>query len=745
MVTIGQNISHYKILEKLGEGGMGVVYKAEDTKLKRTVALKFLPPGLTRNPESKERFVQEARASSALDHPNICNVHEIGETDDDQIFIAMACYEGETLKKKIERGAMDLDEAIGIAIQVGEGLAKAHSHGIVHRDIKPANIVVIDDGVVKILDFGLAKLSGQVRLTKTSSTLGTVAYMSSEQARGEEVDLRTDIWSLGVVLYEMLAGQLPFRGEHEAALLYSIVHEEPQGLSSLRPGTPPLVSSAIARALQKDRALRYQTVEELMRDLEKLALPAGQAPRHEKSIVVLPFDNLSPDPDQEYFSDGLTEEVISDLSHVHSLRVISRSSAMTFKGTKKKVPEIARELDVQYVLEGSVRKSGNSLRITSQLIDGTNDAHLWAEKYSGTLDDIFAIQEKVSRSIVDALKLTLTPEESQKIAERPIDNVAAYQCYLKANTEVWRFTESSLDAARAHLQKGLDILGENPLLYSAMAFVYWQYVNIGAQQEDYIAKAEEHAQKALALDPNSPQAHYIIGMIKGAFHGNVRDALHELKTALALDPNYADPMISLVCFYTLSLGKLDAAASLAERFRQIDPLNLWNHVHEGMLYFYGGRYEDALEPLRRSYESDPENPMAQFYYAWTLTYAKDLDRAFAIIDQSSKATPNNACTKFGLLLKYGLLKDRNRALKELTPDFQKTCRRDHQWSYFVAVTLATGGTRNESLDWLENAVNLGFCNYPELERNPCFDNLRGEERFKKLMERVKYDWERFEE
>jgi non-specific serine/threonine protein kinase len=278
-----------------------------------------------------------------------------------------------------------------------------------------------------------------------------------------------------------------------------------------------------------------------------------------------------------------------------------------------------------------------------------------------------------------------------------------------------------------------------------MAFVYWQYVNIGAAQEDYIAKAEEYAQKALVLDPDSPQAHYIIGMINGAFYGNVHEALRELKTALAADPNFVDPLKFLVCFYTLSVGNLAAATPLMQRFKQIDPLDPWNYAHQVMFYFYDGHYVDALEQCRQFHQADPENPMAQFFYAWTLAYAKDFDKAFSIIDQSVKTTPDNACTKFGLLLKYGLLKDRERALQELTPDFQKTCRRDHQWSYFVAIMLALGDAKDESLDWLENAVNRGFCNYPELERNPYLDNLRGEERFNKLMERVKYEWEHFEE
>jgi len=753
---IGKTISHYRVIEKLGEGGMGIVYKAQDTKLERHVALKFLPSDLTRDPQAKERFTHEARAASSLDHSNICVVYEIGETEDGQIFIATAFYEGETLKKKIERGPLKVDDALDIAIHVAQGLGRAHEAGIVHRDIKPANIMITNRGDVKIVDFGLAKLAGQAKLTVIGSTVGTVAYMSPEQVQGEEVDHRTDIWSLGVVLYEMLTGRLPFKGEHEAALLYSIVHEDPRALSSLRPGIPGPVLSAISRALQKDRGLRYQTAEELISDLKKVTVhgtASGMAPgtalgvelsRQEKSIVVLPFENLSPDPDQEYFSDGLTEEVISDLSKVHALRVISRSSAMTFKGTKKKVPEIARELDVQYVLEGSVRKAGNSLRITAQLIDAAADDHLWAEKYSGILDDVFAIQEKVSRSIVDALKLKLTPEESQRIAERPIDNAAAYQCYLRANAEILRFSESSLGAARLHLQKGLDILGDNALLYSAMALVYWQYVNIGVAQEDHIAKAEEYAQKALALDPDSPQAHDVIGMINGAFYGNVREGIRQLKMALAVNPNDSNALMFLPSCYVISVGKPAAAIPLVQRFKQVNPLDPLNYWLQGALYFYDANYELALEQIRQWYQADPEGPITQFFYAWTLTYNKQLDEAFSIIDQGAKVTPDNACTKFGLLLKYGLLNDREKALREITPDFQKTCRRDHQWSYFVAIMLALNDAREESLDWLANAVNRGYINYPELERNPYFDNIRGEERFKRLLERVKYEWEHFE-
>jgi len=745
---IGKTISHYRILEKLGEGGMGAVYKAEDTKLKRTVALKFLPPDLTSDLEARERFLQEAQAASALDHPNICTVHEIDTTVDGRMFIVMAYCEGETLRDRIKRGPLEEKQALRIAVQVAEGLERAHEAGIVHRDIKPANIMITRRGEAKVVDFGLAKLTGQTRLTRTGSTAGTVAYMSPEQVRGEDTDTRSDIWSLGVVLYEMLTGVLPFRGDHEAALLYSIAHEELQPAALVRPGIRETVSAVVARALQKDRARRHQTTREFIRDLtaltEEIAAGSARPADRDTSIAVLPFENLSPDPDQEYFSDGLTEEVISDLSNVQSLRVISRSSAMTFKGTRKTVPEIARQLGVRHVLEGSVRKAGSSIRVTAQLIDAATDTHIWAEKYAGSLDDVFDVQESISRAIVTALKLKLTAKESHRMAERPIDNVAAYQCYLRASAEIWRFTKNSVDRALEHLQEALGILGDNALLYSAMAFAHWQYANMGVGQEEDIVRAEEYAGKALALAPDSPEAHFVVGAIDMAFKGKSRNAAHELKMALARDPNHTLALILLAGLFTVNLGKPAMALPLLERFKSINPLDPWNYWLKGRLLYVDGQYALAAEQLRRQHEIDPDNPMLRFFYAWTLTYAGKIDEALSIIDEGAGVSPDNVGTKFGLLLKYGLLKDRARALREMTADFRKTCSRDTQWSYFVAVPLALLGEKDEALDWLENAVSGSFINYPELARNPHLASLRGEKRFQELMDKVKYEWEHFE-
>ncbi|NIO37177.1 protein kinase, partial [Candidatus Bathyarchaeota archaeon] len=362
LVISDKNIAgRYKILAELGRGGMGVVYKAKDTRLKRTVALKFLPAELTKDKEAKKRFIQEAQAAAALNHPQICTVFEVDEADN-QTFISMEYIEGQSLKDKLESAPLDIDEAKDIIIQVAEGLKEAHEKGIIHRDIKPANIMLTKKGQAKITDFGLAKLSWGVDLTKTSTIIGTIAYMSPEQAKGEEVDQRTDIWSLGAMLYEMLSGERPFQKSQEQALIFAILNDKQTPLSLLRSDIPAHTEQVIDKALEKKVSRRYQDIHEMIQDL-KLSIAV---PKTEKSIVVLPFDDMSPNKDNEYFSDGLTEEIISDLSLIQDLLVISRSSAMTYKGTKKKIKEIGQELNVQYVLEGSVRKAGNNLRITAQ-------------------------------------------------------------------------------------------------------------------------------------------------------------------------------------------------------------------------------------------------------------------------------------------------------------------------------------------------------------------------------------------
>jgi non-specific serine/threonine protein kinase len=463
----------------------------------------------------------------------------------------------------------------------------------------------------------------------------------------------------------------------------------------------------------------------------------------EKSIIVLPFENMSPDPDQEYFSDGLTEETITDLSNIHDLLVISRNTAMTFKGTKKKTKEIASEVNVRYVLEGSVRKAGNNLRITAQLIDALSDTHLWAEKYTGTLDDVFDIQEKVSLSIADALKLKLSQEENQKITEHKIDNIQVYEYYLRAKDEILKFSEGSINKALEHLQAALEITGDNPLLYAGMALAYWNLVQIGAAHEDYPIKAEEYAKKALSIDSESDTALTQLGYIKW-YQRKIQESNHLFKSALKVNPNEILALAGIGQIYA-NAGRISEVEPFFEKMWQIDPLTFPSNFGRGVLPFWEGRYSDALKGCQRLYELFPENPFSQFFYSLILVYNNRIDEAIPILDICAGIDPNNVLAKFSLILKYTLKGDKEAIFNEMTEDFLKTVEYDCSFAHILAGFLSLANLKSDALDWLEIAVNKGFINYPLLNNlDPFLKNIRGEERFKKLMERVKYEWENFD-
>jgi eukaryotic-like serine/threonine-protein kinase len=740
---------------------MGKVYKAIDRRLGRPVALKFLPNEVTRDRHALERFQREARTASSLNHPHICTIYDIDEAEG-WPFIAMELLEGETLRDRIQGQPLKIQEIVDLGIQLADALDAAHAKGILHRDIKPENIFVTSRGTAKLLDFGIAKLAAeQVSVTVPTATLtewvtmpgvavGTVAYMSPEQVCGEMLDARTDLFSLGVVLYETATGSQPFRGATTGAVCIEIQTKTPTAPVRLNPNVPAELEQIINKALEKDVRLRYHSAKDMLVDLERLRRNLASSPRaaarstaEQTSIVVLPFENLSPDPEQEYFCDGMTEEIITDLSHVHDLLVISRSSAMTFKGTKKTIPEIARAVNVRYVLEGSVRKAGSNLRITAQLIDAANDAHLWAEKYSGTLNDVFDIQEKVSRSIVDALKLQLTPEEAKRLVDRPIPDALTYEFYLKARQEILKWTEAGLENALRYLQNGLAIVGENALLNAGMAYVYCQYFNLGIKEEEYCRKeAEGYLNKAFALDPRTSYGHFVQGLLLAP--DNPREAIRHFKRALETNPNDFDTLFFLSCALG-TLGQRRAVLLLEERTIQIDPLNPAAHFHSGFNRLWEGEYPLALEVLRKLHQSFPGDLLTKWSYGLSLAYMDKKDEAGSIFDQIVREQPGTIFAGLGLAMKYALEGRKSDALRCLdsNPQLQKT--RDFQYAYWIVECYALIDEKERALDWLERDVNLGMINYPLLDRlDPFLENIRGEERFKKLMLRVKHEWEHFE-
>ncbi|MHC4331465.1 MAG: protein kinase domain-containing protein, partial [Planctomycetota bacterium] len=592
---IGKIISHYKVIEKLGEGGMGVVYKAQDTKLDRRVALKFLTPQSIGSEQERARFVLEAKAAAALNHSNICTVHEIDEAEG-QSFIAMEYVDGEDLKARIESGPLKLDEAVSLAIQVAEGLRMAHEREIVHRDIKPANIMVTSEGQVKIMDFGLAKSHGRTQLTQAGTTLGTVAYMSPEQARGEDVDPRSDIWSLGAVFYEMITGQKPFKGDYEPAVVYSILNAEPEPVTALRTGVPMELERIVTRCLAKDRAERYQTARDLAADLQRYQRLESTKERHagveeatsqrqgqkgfktpisrwlwlllifvpaiavliitviiphffspvvdqpgpeRKILVVLPFANIGNEPEQEYFADGMTEEMITILGNANPamLGVIARTSAMHYKRRDVTIEDIGQELGVGYILEGSIRRQGEQVRIAAKLIDVEDQTQLWSKNFDGTMDDIFVLQSNVANQITEALAVELL--QGLHLTNRThTPDPQAYEEYLAGRFFAHKGTEESWRKAIKFYEEAVRIDPKFALAYAALSHAYsvwsgWYTVTSKIAYD----KAKEAADEASRLNPNLADAHSALAVIAAYFEWNWQKADEQFRVALDLNPN----------------------------------------------------------------------------------------------------------------------------------------------------------------------------------------------------------------
>jgi serine/threonine-protein kinase len=678
----GESISHYLVLEEIGSGGMGDVYRAEDTQLKRTVALKFLPRDLALDEEARQRFVHEAQAASALDHPNIGTIYEIDEVDG-KFFIAMACYEGGTLRDRIAAGPLPISEATDIATHLARGLAKAHEKGIVHRDIKPANVMLTDDDRVKIVDFGLAKLAGKTLLTRTGTTLGTVSYMSPEQASGKDVDHRSDIWSIGVILHEMLAGDRPFNGEYEQAVVYSVLNTSPDYITSLRPETPQALEKIIDKALEKDPNRRYQNCDELVAELEMVSrgLEAGRqeasgsilrlSRRQRRSlmrvagaalvvvagiaawiwtgrpvdvepvtIAVLPLTIESGGEDSEdasWFSDGMTDALITDLAQMDNLRVISKRSVMRLKETDKTIPEIARALNVSYVVDGSVSKIGDRVMISARLADGPTDQYVWAERFESGFSDILGTQSKIAGSIARLIHGELSPTDEAHIERSREVDPATYEAYLRGMHSIAKYTPGEIQKGLAYLLEAVDNNPADALAWSGLAYGYIEVAH-GPSALDYRKRSIAAAERAVRLDSTLSQAQAVLGMVKFYFDWDWSGAERAFIRANELNPSLAENHYHY-SWMLLMVGRIDEAVFEHELALELDPLYAPQTAWMGEVYRMAGRYEDALRVVDQSLELGDPTGIARLVRGNIFLSLNRFDEAIAEHEQMVEVNP----------------------------------------------------------------------------------------------------------
>jgi eukaryotic-like serine/threonine-protein kinase len=789
MMMNGRTISHYHILEKLGDGGMGVVYKAEDKKLKRLVAIKFLPPELTHDASARQRFIREAQAASALQHHNICTIHEIGETTDGRLFICMEHYEGGTLKDILSglRGdaktPMPPDHVVDIALQISNGLSKAHEKGIVHRDIKPANIMITDDGVVKILDFGLAKNPGNRQITRTGRTMGTLAYLSPEQASGKKMDHRTDIWSLGVVIYEMAVGKLPFEHDADAAVLYSIMDKPPIPPSRTGVSVPAALEGVILKCLQKDPKDRYQTADAISADLSRIrkesgrepagsrAVPAGRLPRIRipiprapirgrtlwfagsalllilgvslilphymkkvqtiRSLAVLPLENLSDHEDQNYFVSGIHEELLTDLSMIKRLRVISRTSVMRYERTRKPASAIAHELNVDALVEGSVLRVGDRMRINVQLIDGHTDRHLWAESYDRDIRDVFSLLTEVSQSIARSIAAEVAHGKREPPAGQAI-NPAVHEEYYRGRFLFNQTNRRAYLEALSHFQKAVRLDPRFAPAYAAQATVY-AYMGIFGFSPfaDIIPKARALARKALELDRGLAEAHSAMGLIKLCWDWDWPGAAEELKQALDLNPGDAFARHAYADYLTVT-GRVQEGIEQVLLARDYDPLAPMAVIPSIFHQQFIRRYDKMIEDCQNLLAMNPDYPAARAtlrdaywlkgerekaFVEYRKTWAWDADLEAALDRGYRKTGPGGA-------------------LLELARIYSGKARAQTGASLQIANLYALTGAKDSAFVWLEKAFNEHAPFILHLEASPMYDSLRADPRFESLLNRI---------
>lgn len=744
----GVALSHYEILEKLGHGGMGVVYKARDLRLNRFVAIKLLSPATRPSEKSHQRFLQEARAASSIDHPNTCTVYELDETEDGRLFLVMALYEGETLAQRIGRGPLGVEEAVSIAHDAACGLAKAHEMGIVHRDIKPSNLMITRDGMVKILDFGIAKLAGAAALTRSGRILGSIDYMSPEQAQGHKVDHRTDVWSLGVVLFEMLTGRKPFHRDNDRLTFQAIVFQDPPPLdeSEWEPSWRQEIPALLARALAKAPGERYSQIREMADALA--ALLPGSASRlsssrstasrrvPQASIVVLPFTDLSPERDQEYFCDGLAEDLIHVLGKIDGLRVASRTSTFQLKGRQEDVHELCERLSVAHYLSGGIRRAGSRIRVTAQLVRASDECQLWSGRYDREVEDVFALQDEIASTIVETLRPKLLGGDGPKKEEAQPRNFETYNLYLKGRYFWNKRTEAGLKEGAAHFREAIEKDPGYARAWSGLADSYLLLGIYGLEPpREVMPMARAAAERALALDGALADAHASLGCLRALYEWRWREAEAEFQRALALDPQSATAHQWYAVNGLAPQGRFQEAFTEAEQARALDPLSPAIHASVGLLHYFRGDAGAAIATYEQILKMDPGFAMAHFFLGLAQVRQGKANEAVASLEKAIHHSGGTPEMTSALGYAFAVGGDTGRARQELAA-LEEARERRYVSPVLLAQVHAGLGEAEPALRWLETAWKERSADLSFVAVRPTFARLRETTAFGELLARL---------
>ncbi|MEK6325423.1 MAG: protein kinase [Acidobacteriota bacterium] len=814
---VGKTILHYRILKEIGKGGMGVVYKAEDTKLHRTVAIKALSADLVGDEKARARFLREARAASAIDHPNICTVYEVNEVED-LLFFVMQYVEGKTLKKFIGGRPVALDQALEFSLEMADALAEAHRRNVIHRDIKSSNIMLNERNQLKILDFGLAKLvkpatassdsQHTAELTALGSPFGTASYMSPEQARGDRADARSDIFSLGVVMYEMFTGRLPFKGRTSVDVMHSVMHDEP---ASLGEGAPPRLQQIISKTLAKGESARYQSTEVLLEDLRGLVrshyaqsgiVPADKAAslraskqpkkpgglldriatwaqkafnttppareettagssatpdvtpsmwhsRDKKAIAILPFRNLSGASENDFYGFSLADSVITELAQLHDLVVRPSSYVAQYQNKDVDPRAIGVQLAVDAVLIGGYLKAGDRFRLTPQLVDTASGEIVWTDKIDVESKDIITVTDTISRQIVEGLRVKTSTKEQERLVKTPTESAEAYECYLKARTSLYKFVTQTLDVA--DLETAVDLFREaierDPnfaLAHSGLGVCEVNYVLKGMGGLEHFHKAKESFDRALELDRNLVEPRVRMIYID-LIAGRSEEARQQIRRLIRRAPN--EPSVHGVAAYVYRVsGQYERALAAWDRLLKISPTDIvYASSNRARIFIYQRDYDKAEAELAKGLAFEPHHPLLRTYTAVIDYYRGQIEKATMVMEDILTKNPDLHSQKIFLAYCYLARGERERAFELIDDRVIEIARADQDVAYRLATAYALAGRNNEAIEWLECSISMGNENYPWISGSPNWEGLRDEPRFKDILEDLKARWEKFSE